>query len=498
MSPRPFPLLSKSRFLAGLQCDKRLYLECYERELAAPPDEAQEAIFATGTAVGVLARALHPGGVLVDEDHLHHDEAVERTRALLDRAQVSAIFEAAFTEDGVRVRVDILARGAAGRWRLIEVKSSASVKPQHVDDAAIQLATLERAGLPIEGVSIAHIDRGYVYPGGVYRPERLFALADVTEETQARLADVPGELAAMRDTLGRDSRPEIEIGPHCSRPYRCQFFDFCRVDRPAWSIEELPGMRGPRVQALMEAGIESIADLPDDERLSALQRRVREAVRSGRPYVGADLGAALDGIAAPAHFIDVETVAPALPVYPGTRPFEVRPFQWSDHVLHEDGSVTHAEFLAAGDEDPMREFAESLVEQLAGAATVVVYSGYEEVRLRELAEALPELRRGLDRVLVIPRVDLLQVIRSHYYHPEFRGSFSLKSVLPVLVPELGYDDLAVHDGTLATLAFLETLRDDTSSGRREQLRADLLAYCRRDTEAMVRIVEALRSAAESR
>ena len=160
-------------------------------------------------------------------------------------------------------------------------------------------------------------------------------------------------------------------------------------------------------------------------------------------------------IAAPAHFIDFETIAPALPIYPGTRPFEVRPVQWSDHVLHADGSVTHAEFLAAGDKDPVREFAESLVEQLAGAATLVIYSGYEAVRLHELARALPELRRSLDRVLATPRVDLLHVIRSTYYDPEFRGSSSLKSVLPVLVPELGYDHLAVHDGTQASLAFLE-------------------------------------------
>ena len=144
MSRRPLPLLSKSRFLAGLQCHKRLYMKCYERELAAPPDEAQEATFETGTAVGVLARELYPGGVLVDEDHLHHDSAVERTRALLDRTEIPAIFEAAFTEDGVRVRVDILARGVAGRWRLIEVKSSASAKAVHVDDAAIRLATVER------------------------------------------------------------------------------------------------------------------------------------------------------------------------------------------------------------------------------------------------------------------------------------------------------------------------------------------------------------------
>lgn len=492
------PLLSKSRFLAGLQCHKRLYLHCYEPGLATPPDEAQQAIFETGTAVGVLAQELYPGGVLVDEDHLQHDEAVVRTLDLLSRADVPAIFEAAFTEDGVRVRVDILAREGAEQWRLIEVKSSTSAKAVHVDDAAIQLATLERAGLLIERVSIAHIDREYVYPGGPHQPEGLFALADVTEEARARLAEVPGELAAMREALSRESEPQIDFGPHCSRPYRCEFFDLCRIDRPLWSIEELPGIRAPRVRALMEAGIESITELSDDEQLSALQRRVREAVLSGRPYVDAELAGELDAIAAPAHFIDFETIAPALPLYPGTRPFEARPFQWSDHVLHEDGSVSHTEFLAPGDGEPSPEFAESLVEQLAGAATVVVYSGYEETRLRELARSLPELRDSLDRMLAIPRVDLLRVIRSYYYHPEFRGSFSLKSVLPVLVPELGYDDLAIYDGTLASLTFLEMVSRGMSPERREQVRTALLAYCGRDTEAMVRIVEALRLAVESR
>ena len=498
MPRSPLPLLSKSRLLAGLQCHKRLYLECYEHALATPPNRAQQALFEAGTAVGVLARGLYPGGVLVAEEQLHHDRDVERTRSLLDRADVPAIFEAAFTADGVRVRVDILARGAENRWRLIEVKSSASAKAQHINDAAIQLATVERAGLAVERVEIAHIDRDYVYAGGPHDPEGLFALADVTGSARARLAAVPEELAAMRAALAGDAQPAIEIGPHCKKPYRCQFFDFCRAGGPEWSIEQLPSIRGTRVQALRAAGIESIHDLPDGEGLSDLQQRVREVVRSGRPHVGAGLAAELDRIAVPAHFIDFETISPALPVYAGTKPFEVLPFQWSDHVLDGDGSVTHVEFLADGGEDPRRGFSQSLVEQLAGAATIVVYSGNEEQRLRALAGELPELRGGLEAVLAVPRVDLHRVVRSHYYHRDFRGSFSLKSVLPALVPALGYDDLAVSEGTSASLAFVEAIDADTPPQRRAQLRADLLAYCQRDTEALVRVVEALRAAPAAR
>ena len=362
MPRSPLPLLSKSRFLAGLQCHKRLYLECYERALATPPDAARQAIFDAGAAVGVLARGLFPGGMLVTDDHFDHDRAVERTRSLLARAEAPAIFEAAFTEDGVRVRVDILARGDGDRWRLIEVKSSASAKPAHIDDTAIQLATVERAGLAVERVEVAHLDRDYVYPGGPYEPAQLLTLTDVTEAARARLAAIPADLAAMRAALAGDDRPAIEIGPHCKKPYRCSFFEFCRIGGPQWSIEELPAIRGTRVQALRAAGIESIRDLPDGERLSDLQQRVREAVLSGRPHVAPGLAAELDRLAAPVHFIDFETINAALPVYAGTRPFQVLPFQWSDHVLHADGSLTHAEFLADGDEDPRQGFSRSLIE----------------------------------------------------------------------------------------------------------------------------------------
>ena len=176
-----------------------------------------------------------------------------------------------------------------------------------------------------------------------------------------------------------------------------------------------------------------------------------------------------------------------------TRPYEVLPFQWSDHVLSADGSLTHEEFLAKGDEDPRREFAETLIAQLAGAATVVVYSSFEQTRLRQLADELPDLRPALETILSLSWVDLLQVVRSDYYHPDFHGSFSIKSVLPALVPEFGYGDLEIQQGELASLAFVEMVDADTSVERREQLRADLLAYCGRDTEAMVRIVETLRA-----
>jgi len=487
----PLPLLSKTRFTAGLQCLKRLYLGCYEPGLATPPNEAQQALFDTGTAVGEVARGLYPGGTLVDEDYLHHRAAVTRTAALLADANVPAIFEAAFTQDGIRVRADLLAREGDG-WALIEVKSSSSVKPQYIDDVAIQLWALERAGLNLPRVAVAHINTGYVYPGGEYDPWALFSVVDVTAEARARLATIPDELAAMHRALSQPSAPQIDAGPHCSRPYDCEFIAYCHQDGVEWPVSELPGIRPARIEALREAGMMSILDVTESVSLNDLQRRVRDAVCSGQPWIDEGLAPALATIQAPAHFIDFETTGPALPMYPGTRPFQAIAFQWSDHVLHEDGRLTHAEFLAQGTDDPREEFVTSLVEQLRDAEIVVVYSNYEATLLRQLALQLPHLSAAINDVLQRHRVDLLQVVRSHYYHPGFHGSFSLKSVLPTLVPEMGYEQLEIREGGAASRAFVDMRDPDLPVEDRLRIREALLAYCGQDTYAMVRIVEALR------
>lgn len=487
---QPLPMLSKSRFTAGLQCLKRLYFECYEPRLAPPVSDGQQAIFDTGTAIGVLARDLYPSGVLVDDDHLHHDEAVARTATLLADTTVSAIFEAAFTEDDVRVRVDLLVRSHQG-WELIEVKGSSSVKQQYIDDVAIQLWTLERAGLHIRSASVAHINRDYVYLGGEYDPSGLFAVEDVTTDARERLVEIPAELRTMRSALGSGGAPDIDPGPHCFRPYTCEFVEYCHRDAVEWPVTELPAIRPARVQALLEGGQRSILDLTEAEPLSDLQRRVRDVVRSGQPFIGPLLENALRQLQPPIHFVDFETVAPALPVYAGTRPFETLPFQWSDHVWDAAGNVSHFEFLADGSEDPRTAFVTSLLDQLHGAGTIVVYSGYEGFQLRRLAIALPTLRPAIEAAAALHWVDLLQVVRAHYYHRDFRGSFSLKSVLPVLVPTLGYQDLAIQEGATAARTFLESLQPDLPLGARSELRNNLLAYCSRDTEATLEIVRAL-------
>ena len=486
------PTLSKSRFQSGLQCLKRLYLESYQSELADPVGEALQAIFDAGTAVGELARRRWPDGRLVEAPYNEHDEAAAATQALLASPEPPALFEAAFTFENIRVRVDVLAPNGRGGFDLVEVKSTGSVKPQHITDAAIQAYVVEGSGLRIDRVFIMHLDKSYVYPGGEHDLERLFALDDVTDDARSFMAEeLPGTLPPMWEALSLDAPPEIATGPHCTDPYRCPFYGRCHSGGPEHPVRQLPWLKDELRLRLKDAGIDDIAAIPPDfHGLNPLQRRVRDCVAAGRPFVGAELGPKLRNIAFPMSFIDFETIMPAVPVYIGTRPFTMVPFQWSLHIRGVSGALAHREFLNDDAGDPRERLAAALLDALPPSGAIVAYSGYEEVVFGKLAEALPRYREAL-LALTGRIVDLLRIVREGYYHPGFHGSFSIKAVLPAVVPELGYDDLQIADGQMASVAYLRMIAPETPDAERAEIRQALLAYCRRDTEAMVRVYEAL-------
>ena len=440
------PLLSKSRFQYGLQCLKRLYLECYHRELADPVDAGLQARFDTGAAVGKLARQRFPNGRLIEKTHLEHDQAVGTTQALLADPGVPALYEAAFTFQGIRTRIDVLKRNGPRAFDLVEVKSSTKVKPEHVTDAAIQLHAAEGSGIPIDRAYLMHLNTAYVYQGGDLDLQQLFTLEDISAPARSFVAEnVPNDLARMWATLRLDDAPDIETGRHCRSPYRCSFYGHCHQN--AVSVD-------------------------------------------GWRFVDPGLAASLGEIAFPASFLDFETVNSAIPKYPDTRPYQTIPFQWSLHIREPPGQMTHDSFLNADAEDPRERFAASLLEAIPRDGSIVTYSLYERTIMNRLAQTLPQYR---DRLLALCGrvVDLLKLIRHNYYHPSFKGSYSLKSVLPALVPTLGYADLDIPEGLAATASYTRMIAGDTPESEKAEIKEALLAYCERDTEAMVRVYDAL-------
>ena len=485
--------LSKSKYVQGWQCLKQVYLSVNHPELVAPVDDALQAIFDQGTRLGELARTRWVGGVLVDIHPFQHDEAVRRTKELLEDGDIPSLFEAGFTELGVRIRADVLVRTEDGRaWDLIEVKSSTGEKPVHDADIAVQTAVIEAAGVTLRRKMLLAVDTGYTFQGGETDVSKLFKLVDRTDEVAGLQEEVSVRLAEMHRVVGAPAEPEVAIGRQCGDPYDCRFLDYCTRGRPEHPVLELPGIGFAKLEQFTSAGLNDIAEIPDEFSLNVRQKTVRETVRSGLPWQSEALGDQLATLESPVFFLDFETFNPAVPVYPNTRPYEAVPFQWSCHIDRGGGELEHQEFLAAGDGDPRRCLTERLLDCVEDKGSIVVYSSYEATSLRKLASEFPDLAQRIQPV--IDRLwDLYRVVSNNYYHPDFHGSLSLKSVLPVMVPELGYGDLEISDGATASARFAEIEAAGIQGPERERVATALRAYCGRDTFATVKILERLQS-----
>jgi predicted RecB family nuclease len=482
------PLLSKSRFITGQQCHLRLWYQCYHPDLASETSEAQQAIFDVGHKVGELATRLYPGGRRIAEDHTHHEKAVQTTLKVIENPEIHAIYEAAFLSDDIRVRVDILERLENGRWNLIEVKSSASVKDVHLPDVAVQWHVLRGAGLEIDKAFLMHVNNEYVYDGKELDLNSFFISSDVTKEVVAMQESVPSMISELKAVLSDSDPPDIPPSRHCNTPYECEFYEHCTKEMPEHWIMDLSGITQRKLNELAAMGINDIRDIPSTYSLTALHQRIRTSVLENKETISEELEHELTDVEYPVHFLDFETIITAIPRYAGTRPYQTIPFQWSNHILQKDEFLEHHDYLCNEDKDPREEFTFRLLSVLGMKGTIFIYSSYEIRIIKALSEDLPEYRKKLLDILDRFK-DLCVIMKKHFYNPGFHGSFSLKSVLPVLAPDMNYKSLEIQEGGQASLEYLRMIDPSASSKEREKIREDLLTYCEQDTYAMVRIRE---------
>jgi predicted RecB family nuclease len=492
---KPDVRISKSKFMAGIQCLKRLYLLVHEPELAAQTEGAAQGIIEQGREVGLLARQLFPGGVEVRRSG-GLETAIRSTRELVANPEVPAIFEGAFEHQGVIVKTDILQRRKEDHWRLVEVKSTADLKDYHSEDVAIQSYVLSGSGLKLASVWLAHINREYVLTGTEVDPHQFFLFRNLTTRAKNLQPELVFRLRSQFRILDLPTPPEVPTGPHCINPVICEFFSHCNRPKPNDHIGYLPRLHASALEQLEGMGVESINDIPDDFELSEFQHRVCTAMQTGQPWFSAELKTEFESLKYPLHFMDFETVNHAIPRFPGMHPYDHLPFQWSIHVQKQPGAAPkHFEFLARDNSDPRTAFISSLCEALGESGSIVVYNQqFESQQLWELAGWLPEYT---ERITSIQRRlwDLLPVVRNHVYHPAFGGSFSLKAVLPALVPEMTYEGMEVPNGQAAGLAWQAMIAGNSSEAERQAKRKALLDYCGQDTLALVRLLEALQTAA---
>jgi hypothetical protein len=453
------PPLTKSEFVSGARCLKKVWWEVHEPD--APelrPDASLQWRFEQGKEVGLRARLEIPG----------------------------ARYEASLATGELYARADILEPLPDGRQGLTEVKATKSVKDEHLADAAFQSYVAGQVGLDLGRVELMHLNPECRHPD----LSNLFTRAEITAEVAALQGDIPGTAAAIRKAL-EGHLPEVALGPQCFSPEVCPFLDRC-WPRPAHHVSTLYYLKKSKALELERGGHASVTTLPPTLKLSAIQARQQRAVAGGEMIVEPGLGAALAAWPRPLVYLDFETVTFAIPRFPGTGPWDQIPVQYSAHV-ERAGEFFHHAFLAEGAGDPRPALAAALVEACAGAGSVVAYfSTFEDGCLAQLAAAVPEHAVALEAIRG-KLVDLLPVVRNHVYHPDFNGSFSLKSVLPAMLPNLSYDDLVIRDGETAQAELCRMLYGATMpAGERARLRQDLLAYCERDTWAMVALMERLR------
>jgi hypothetical protein len=421
-------------------------------------------------------------------------QQVDLRQALADTAAAVAayprrpIFEATYRASDVLIRADLLIpQGDA--WHMAEVKASTSVKDYHPLDVAIQTWVLRSAGIKVATVELRHIDKGFVY-GGHDDYTGLFRSGDVQEKVEQLQVDVPRWIENAR-SIATGSEPVILIGPQCTDPFDCPFQNHCTEivgPRTAYPVNILPSKKGKVLAAaLAQEGYVDLRAVPaeriDDPELA----RIREVTFSGVPYL--DVNGAKNELAPygfPRFAFDFETIEFGVPIWPGTRPYRKIPFQWSCHIERAPGVFEHKEFLDLSGDDPSRACVEALLHTLESAGPIFAYNaGFERGVLRELGERFSDLKQTLD-ALSERFVDLLPIVRRRYYHPAMGGSRSLKDVLPTIAPSLDYEELdGVHEGRGAAEAFLAAIAPETTEERKNKIAAQLLAYCGRDTWAVI-------------
>ena len=474
--------LSKTRILTGLQCEKRLYLSLNHPELAKT---TKSPLAEMGIIVGEQARKEFPNGVLVNRFTKGSDPFIETNTYLVDES-VRTIFEAGFCYQDTEVFVDVLERDGS-RWNLVEVKSSSSVKDEHIDDVTVQYLVLTNAGISINRIELMHLNKDFIHQGDDDY-HGLFIREEISDRVIPHTQTILNAVERIKQHILQEE-PDQHIDGHCNKPYKCEFKSHCEKQDGEYPVSWLPNA-AVVIQKLYANDIFDIRDIPVEMLTSNTHAKVRRITIEGYPELEPEAAEILNELKYPRYYLDFETISFAIPIWKGTKPNQQQPFQWSCHIQQEDGPTTHKEFLDVSGNDPRRQFAESLIKACGKEGPIIVYNqSFEKGIIKNLAETYEDLR---DQLLEINgRVfDLLPIMKKHYYHPDMKGSWSIKNVLTCLVPDLRYSDLGeVQDGLMAQSAYLQIMGRKLSTNERDSLLVDMLEYCKLDTYAMLAIIE---------
>ncbi|MFC1771440.1 DUF2779 domain-containing protein [Candidatus Margulisiibacteriota bacterium] len=482
--------LTKTQFLQANQCLKAIWLQVHQPELAAPFDTHSQAIMAEGREVEYAAHRLFPNGKLISNESNSLDLQLELTQEEL-KSGTRTIFEPAFKYQNIFVRSDILNR-VGNSYELLEIKSSSSLKRIFFTDMAIQYYVLKNSGLDIRKMKLIHINTAYIRNKKLDLDE-LFEIKDITGEAHLRLDKIIDKLEQVQIIIN-GKKPNIQIGPHCNNPYECRFKAHCWQDIPEYSVFNLANTKSEHKFTLYRKNILEIKDVPKEYPLQKNAYLQVICEKTGQEIISQnDIANFLSKLSYPLCFLDFESFQKAIPPFENTKPYQQIPFQYSLHVQNSPGSEPeHFEFIGNPGEDPRDKLIKQLTTDIPINACVIGYGSFEKQIIVTLANQFPNFAPILNRISA-SLIDLMHVFqKKYYYSKEMKGSYSIKNVLPALVPELSYDNLAIRNGGTANQAYA-SLSEISDPAESDQKKKQLLEYCKLDTLAMVKIVDKLRS-----
>jgi len=478
--------ISKSSFIAGLKCHRKLWQRIWQPQSAAPWSGIDRLRMEFGIRFGELAHELYPDAVLIEINIRKLKQAEEDTRRAID-AGAQTLLEATFRHESCRVLSDVFEKLPDGSWQLIEVKSSARVKDEHIPDLAFQKWVIENCGYRVSSCGVLYADKAGTWPDR----KSLFRYEDVTKRVELAVRQIPEQLAPMLEIAverGTPPRARQWFSKNC---HDCEFKKtVCWQGITEPTIYDVVNTR--KIPTLEALGVFYVSDIPRGFDLSATDRRHVNCINGKAVNVDrVAISRMLERLEYPIHFLDFESVAVAVPLFDGIHPWERLPFQYSLHILEDSGEMTHREYLHEEFSDPSEQLVERLLDDIGPAGSVVVYHAQMESGvLKDLAERFPERAERL--LQVSARIwDLEKVFLKNYRHWKFGSKSSIKVVLPVLVPALSYETEDISDGGDASLSWIEMLESGDFIERQQTADA-LRSYCKLDTLAMAELLAHIR------
>ena len=485
-------MLSKSRYISGQQCHKLLWFKAIRKPPPEKLDEGAQDRLKAGEDVGNLAKELFPGGTEIEYLPDNHEKMLEDTNLAIEKG--APIYEATFVIDNNMIRADLMNPTKDG-WDMYEVKSSSKLKPYHIEDASFQWYVLSQIeGLKMNNAYVITINSQYIKDGDIDQ-DKLFTKNNITKEVNDHLAIVPNEINNMQDIIEHDTEPRTPIGNHCRMPHACQYKKLCWEDIKDNSVLNLYRMRAKQKFDLFDNGCKTFDKIPEGTELSDIQQKQITSYLNNKPFIHKNgVREFIETIKYPISYFDFETYQDAVPRFDNQRPYMQMPFQFSLHIQNKPlGELEHFEWIGDHKYDPRKEIAEKMLEWIPLTGTIIAYNQAFEINcIKELARYNIELS---DQLLALNErfTDLIIPFRQgDYYHPAFKGSFSIKKVLPALCPNdssLNYDSLNITNGGEASLAYKKF--NELNDEEIETYRNDLFAYCKLDTLGMVKMLEKL-------